>query len=241
MTNDAPLIEMQSVKKTYPMGDLTVHALRGLDLTVARGEFIVLLGPSGSGKTTTLNILGGLDRPSDGRVAVDGEEIGRFDEQRLIGYRRRKVGFIFQFFNLIPTLTALENIEFALALTQSGRTLKTRAMDLLSAVSLQDRAGHFPSQLSGGEQQRVAIARSLANKPPLLLADEPTGNLDVETGRQVLKAIRDLNQSEGTTVVLVTHNVSIAPMADRVVRVHDGSVARIEANPHPAPVAELAW
>jgi putative ABC transport system ATP-binding protein len=235
------LIEMQSVRKTYPMGDLTVHALRGLDLTVARGEFIVLLGPSGSGKTTTLNILGGLDRPSDGRVIVDGEEIARFSEKRLTSYRRAKVGFIFQFFNLIPTLTALENVEFALALTHSWRSLKNRALELLTAVSLQDRANHFPSQLSGGEQQRVAIARSLANNPPLLLADEPTGNLDIETGRQVLQAIRDLNQREGATVVLVTHNVSIAPMADRVVRLHDGSVARIESNPDPAPVAELAW
>ncbi len=235
------LIEMQSVRKTYPMGDLTVHALRGLNLTVARGEFIILLGPSGSGKTTTLNILGGLDRPSDGRVIVDGEDIARYNERYLTGYRRTKVGFIFQFFNLIPTLTALENVEFALALTQSGRSLKNRALELLTAVSLQDRADHFPSQLSGGEQQRVAIARSLASKPSLLLADEPTGNLDIEMGRQVLQAIRDLNQCEGATVVLVTHNVSIAPMADRVVRLHDGSVAHIESNPNPAPVAELAW
>jgi putative ABC transport system ATP-binding protein len=235
------LIEMQSVRKTYPMGDLTVYALRGLDLTIARGEFIVLLGPSGSGKTTTLNILGGLDRPSDGRVLVDGDEIARFNERRLTGYRRTKVGFIFQFFNLIPTLTALENVEFALALTQSRRSLKNQALELLAAVSLQDRADHFPSQLSGGEQQRVAIARSLANKPPLLLADEPTGNLDVETGRQVLQAIRDLNQRQGATVMLVTHNVSIAPMADRVVRLHDGLVAHIESNPNPASVAELAW
>jgi len=239
--SETPLIEMQSVDKTYPMGDLTVHALRGLELTVRRGEFIVLLGPSGSGKTTTLNILGGLDRPSGGRVVVDGEEIARFGERRLTGYRRSKVGFIFQFFNLIPTLTARENIEFALALTASGRPVRDRARELLAAVSLQDRADHFPSQLSGGEQQRVAIARSLANHPPLLLADEPTGNLDVETGRQVLQAIRDLNRREGATVVLVTHNVSIAPMADRVVRLHDGSVARIETNPSPAPVAELAW
>jgi putative ABC transport system ATP-binding protein len=236
-----PLIEMRSVRKTYPMGDLTVHALRGLDLTVARGEFIVLLGPSGSGKTTTLNILGGLDRASDGKVIVDGEEIARFNERALTSYRRTKVGFIFQFFNLIPTLTALENVEFALALTHSRRSLKNQAQELLAAVSLQERADHFPSQLSGGEQQRVAIARSLANKPPLLLADEPTGNLDIETGRQVLQAIRDLNQREGATVVLVTHNVSIAPMADRVVRLHDGSVARIESNPNPAMVAELAW
>jgi putative ABC transport system ATP-binding protein len=236
-----PLIEMNSVRKNYPMGDLTVHALRGLNLTVARGEFIVLLGPSGSGKTTTLNILGGLDRPSDGKVVVDGEEIALFNEKRLTSYRRAKVGFIFQFFNLIPTLTALENVEFALALTRPRISLKNQALELLAAVSLQDRADHFPSQLSGGEQQRVAIARSLANKPPLLLADEPTGNLDIETGRQVLQAIRDLNRREGATVVLVTHNVSIAPMADRVVRLHDGSVASIETNPDPAPVAELAW
>ena len=235
------LIEMQSVRKTYPMGDLTVHALRGLDLTVARGEFIVLLGPSGSGKTTTLNILGGLDRPSDGRVVVDGEEIVRFSERRLTVYRRAKVGFIFQFFNLIPTLNALENVEFALALTQSGRSLKNRAQELLAAVSLQDRADHFPSQLSGGEQQRVAIARALANHPPLLLCDEPTGNLDVDTGRQVLQALRDVNQNENATVVLVTHNTSIAPMADRVVRLHNGMVYREEVNPEPQPVADLAW
>jgi putative ABC transport system ATP-binding protein len=235
------LIELHLVRKTYPMGDLTVHALRGLDLAVARGEFIVLLGPSGSGKTTALNILGGLDRPSGGTVIVDGEDLTRFSERRLTSYRRTKIGFIFQFFNLIPTLSALENVEFALALTQSQHELKYRARELLAAVSLQDRADHFPSQLSGGEQQRVAIARSLANKPPLLLADEPTGNLDVETGRQVLQAIRDLNYREGATVVLVTHNVSIAPMADRVVRLHDGAVAQIESNPNPAPVAELVW
>jgi putative ABC transport system ATP-binding protein len=236
-----PLIEMDSINKTYPMGDLTVHALRGLNLTIDRGEFIVLLGPSGSGKTTTLNILGGLDRPTGGRIVVDGEEIAQFNEARLAKYRRTKVGFVFQFFNLIPTLTARENVEFALALTQHGQSVRNRALDFLGLVSLQDRADHFPSQLSGGEQQRVAIARSLANRPPLLLCDEPTGNLDVETGRQVLQAIRTLNQDEGTTIILVTHNTSIAPMADRVVRLHDGTVYRIESNPHPAPVADLAW
>jgi putative ABC transport system ATP-binding protein len=239
--NSQPIIEMQAVTKNYPMGEVTVHALRGLDLTVARGEFIVLLGPSGSGKTTTLNILGGLDRPSDGKIVVDGEEIARFNEKRLTGYRRAKVGFIFQFFNLIPTLTALENVEFALALTQSRRSLKNRAQELLSAVSLQDRADHFPSQLSGGEQQRVAIARALANHPPLLLCDEPTGNLDVDTGHQVLQALRDVNQNENATIVLVTHNTSIAPMANRVVRLHNGMVHREEVNPEPLPVADLAW
>jgi len=235
------IIEMQVVTKNYPMGEVTVHALRGLDLAVDRGEFIVLLGPSGSGKTTTLNILGGLDRPTDGRVVVDGEEITRFSDRRLTGYRRVKVGFIFQFFNMIPTLTALENIEFALALTQSGHTSKNRAHELLATVSLQDRADHFPSQLSGGEQQRVAIARALANHPPLLLCDEPTGNLDVDTGRQVLQALRDVNQNENATVVLVTHNTSIAPMASRVVRLHNGIVDREEINSEPRPVADLAW
>ena len=235
------IIEMQAVTKSYPMGEVTVHALRGLDLTVARGEFIVLLGPSGSGKTTTLNLVGGLDRPSGGRLAVDGEEITSFDENRLTEYRRRKVGFIFQFFNLIPTLTAHENVEFALALTQRGRSMHTQARDFLAMVGLQDRADHFPSQLSGGEQQRVAIARALANHPSLLLCDEPTGNLDVDTGRQVLQALRDLNQNENATVVLVTHNTSIAPMANRVVRLHNGRVDREAVNPEPRPVADLAW
>lgn len=239
--NTGPIVEMQAVTKNYPMGEVTVHALRGLDLAVARGEFVVLLGPSGSGKTTTLNLVGGLDRPSGGRLAVDGEEIAAFGKARLAEYRRTKVGFIFQFFNLIPTLTALENVEFALALTQRGRSLGTQARDFLAMVGLQDRAAHFPSQLSGGEQQRVAIARALANHPPLLLCDEPTGNLDVETGRQVLQVLRDLNQNDGATVVLVTHNTSIAPMAHRVVRLHNGMVYREEANPEPRPVADLAW
>ena len=235
------IIEMQAVNKNYPMGEVTVHALRGLDLTVTRGEFIVLLGPSGSGKTTTLNLVGGLDRPSGGLLVVDGEEISRFNEKLLTKYRREKVGFIFQFFNLIPTLTALENVEFALALTQRGRSVHSQANDFLAMVGLQDRADHFPSQLSGGEQQRVAIARALANHPPLLLCDEPTGNLDVDTGRQVLQALRDVNQKENATVVLVTHNTSIAPMANRVVRLHNGIVDREEINPEPQPVAELAW
>ena len=239
--NSQLIIEMQSVTKNYPMGEIIVHALRGLDLAVTRGEFIVLLGPSGSGKTTTLNLVGGLDRPSGGRLVVDGEEITGFNETRMTRYRREKVGFIFQFFNLIPTLTAHENVEFALALTQRGRTAHAQARDFLAMVGLQDRAGHFPSQLSGGEQQRVAIARALANHPPLLLCDEPTGNLDVDTGRQVLQALRDANQNENATIVLVTHNTSIAPMANRVVRLHNGMVYREEINPEPQPVADLAW
>ncbi len=235
------IIEMQAVTKNYPMGEVTVHALRGLDLAVTRGEFIVLLGPSGSGKTTTLNLVGGLDRPSSGRLVVDGEDITSFKESRLTEYRRKKVGFVFQFFNLIPTLTALENVEFALALSRHGKSLNSQARDFLAMVGLQDRADHFPSQLSGGEQQRVAIARALANHPPLLLCDEPTGNLDVDTGRQVLQALRDVNRNENATVLLVTHNTSIAAMANRVVRLHNGMVDREEINPEPRPVADLAW
>ena len=239
--NQQLLIEMQSVTKTYPMGEVTVHALNGLNLNVNRGEFIVLLGPSGSGKTTTLNLIGGLDRPTAGNLTVNGEEITGLNETRLAEYRRKSVGFIFQFFNLIPTLTAAENVEFALALTRRGEALRPPALKFLAMVGLQDRADHFPSQLSGGEQQRVAIVRALANRPPLLLCDEPTGNLDVGTGHQVLQSLRDLNKNEGATVVLVTHNTSIAPMADRIVRLHDGAVSTIDVNPDPTPVAELAW
>ena len=232
------LIELQELTRIYQMGEVTVTALDGLELCIERGEFIVLLGPSGSGKTTTLNLIGGLDRPTSGDVIVEGEAIGGYDEERLNRYRRRKVGFIFQFFNLIPTLTAGENVEFALSLTGSDGQ---RASDLLELVGLGPRADHFPSQLSGGEQQRVAIARALANRPPVLLCDEPTGNLDVETGRHILQVLRDLSEGEGATVVLVTHNTAIAPMADRVVRLRDGAVDHVEHNETPRPVGELNW
>ncbi len=235
------LIQLEQVTKDYPMGQVTVHALRELDLAVAAGEFVVLLGPSGCGKTTTLNIIGGLDRPTGGQVLVEGEDITRYSEEQLTAYRRHKVGFVFQFFNLIPTLTAAENVEFALALTDTRHDLKPRAVELLDRVGLRERADHFPSQLSGGEQQRVAIARSLANDPALLLCDEPTGNLDADTGHQVLSVIRDLNRRQGATVILVTHNTAIAPMADRVIRLHNGAVERVEANTSPIPVAELTW
>jgi putative ABC transport system ATP-binding protein len=221
------LIELSQVTKSYPMGQVTVHALRGLDLDIARGEFVVLLGPSGCGKTTTLNLIGGLDKPTSGRILIEGEDIARYNQDRLADYRRRKVGFVFQFFNLIPTLSAAENIEFALALNDHARDLHGRALELLSLVGLRERADHFPSQLSGGEQQRVAIARALANEPAVLLCDEPTGNLDADTGHQVLQVIRDLNRREGATVVLVTHNAAIAPMADRVVRLRNGMIDRV--------------
>ena len=239
---DQHLIQLQNLNKDYQMGDVTVHALRDLNLDFAAGEFLVLLGPSGSGKTTTLNLIGGLDRASSGRILMQGEDITQYNSKQLTAYRRTKIGFIFQFFNLIPTLTASENVEFALALVEKdGRRLQDRARELLDLVGLADRADHFPSQLSGGEQQRVAIARALANRPPVMLCDEPTGNLDVETGRRVLQVMRDLNRQEGTTVVLVTHNTAIAPMADRVVRLHSGRISEIVENASPVPVSELNW
>ena len=236
------LIDIRDLTRHYQMGEVTVTALQGLNLEIRAGEFIVLLGPSGSGKTTTLNLIGGLDKPTSGQILVQNKDITQFSERELVRYRRREVGFIFQFFNLIPTLTASENVEFALKLNGfNGRQSAQKAMELLSLVSLEDRAGHFPAELSGGEQQRVSIARALANSPALLLCDEPTGNLDVSTGHQVLQAIRDLNQRDNTTVVLVTHNTAIAPMADRVIRLRDGKIDTIEVNESPEPVAELAW
>jgi putative ABC transport system ATP-binding protein len=237
-----PLIELRTLARDYRMGEVTVHALRGLDLVINRGEFVVLLGPSGCGKTTTLNLVGGLDRPTSGAVIVGGHDIAHYDERQLTAYRRRMVGFVFQFFNLIPTLTAAENVELALALAESdGRRQRQEAVALLALVGLEERAHHFPAQLSGGEQQRVAIARALAAHPPVILCDEPTGNLDAATGQQVLQVIGGLNRQEGATVLLVTHNTAIAPVADRVVRLRDGQIDYVEANAQPVPVAELVW
>jgi putative ABC transport system ATP-binding protein len=235
------LIQLEKVTKDYAMGQGVVHALRGLNLEVEAGELVVLLGPSGCGKTTTLNVVGGLDRPTSGAVVVNGDDISLFDDRKMTAYRRASVGFIFQFFNLIPTLTAAENVEFALTLVDSNRKTREGALELLELVGLRERSDHFPSELSGGEQQRVSIARALANKPSVLLCDEPTGNLDVGTGIQVLAAIRELNRTEGTTVLIVTHNSAIAPFADKIVRLHDGTIDRIERVDEPRPVSELVW
>jgi putative ABC transport system ATP-binding protein len=234
------MIELKKVEKSYPMGELVVHALRGIDLCIEDGEFVILLGPSGCGKTTTLNLIGGLDRPTSGQVIVQGEDIAKYNETQMARYRRSQVGFVFQFFNLIPTLTANENVEFALGLTQHNH-LAEKSRQLLELVGLGEYANQFPSQLSGGQQQRVAIARALANQPTVLLCDEPTGNLDADTGRQVLEVIHHLNETQGTTVILVTHNTAISPLANRVVHLHDGMVNLVEENKEPAPVAELVW
>ena len=236
------LVEARSLTREYRMGEVTVQALRGVDLEVAEGEVVVMLGPSGSGKTTLLNLLGGLDTPTSGDVVVAGESIGGHDARQLADYRARKVGFVFQFFNLLPSLTAAENVEFALALVERDRkTAAGRAVELLDLVGLAERADHFPGQLSGGEQQRVAIARALANSPDLLLCDEPTGSLDVETGRTVLTVLHDTGEQTGAAIVLVTHNAAIAPMADRVVHLRDGRIERDTRKRKPKAASELTW
>jgi putative ABC transport system ATP-binding protein len=245
---DDAVIQMSGVTKTYPMGEVEVHALRGIELGVQRGRMVVILGPSGCGKTTTLNLIGGLDRPSSGSLVVGGEDIARMNDARLTRYRREQVGFVFQFFNLIPTLSAAENIELALTLNRDRTRrprgnggMRKRAQELLGLVGLEERTDHFPSQLSGGEQQRVAIARSLANDPSVLLCDEPTGNLDLETGVQVLGAIRDLNRRQGATVILVTHNSAIAPIADQIVRLRNGVIEKIEDVQEPIELSQVSW
>lgn len=240
MTKNA-IIECQKVSRQYQMGEVTVEALQGIDLELARGEIVVLLGPSGSGKTTTLNVIGGLDKVTGGKVLFEGTDITNFDDRRLTEYRRNSVGFVFQFFNLIPSLTAVENIEFALEIGDRKGDEQERAREFLKLVGLENRADHFPSQLSGGEQQRVAVARALSNHPPLLLCDEPTGNLDVGMGRQVLGVIEEFNQNNDTTVLLITHNTAIAAMGNRIIRLRDGQIDQIEVNADRHAAETLEW
>ena len=235
-------VRLQNVTKTYQMGEVQVSALCGLDLAVQEGEFVVIVGPSGSGKTTTLNLIGGLDTPTSGELIVAGTDIASYDENALTAYRRDQIGFIFQFFNLLPTLTASENVEFALELVEGdGHNVHQRALALLERVGLAERADHFPSQLSGGEQQRVAIARALAKDPPILLADEPTGNLDFRMGQKVLGVMQDLNRQEGRTVILVTHNTVIGQIGHRVIHLHDGQVAQVKVHEEPLDARQIAW
>ncbi len=219
------------------MGEVQVHALRGIDLELYQGEFIVLLGASGSGKSTLLNILGGLDVPSSGTVQYQDHDLSTFKESVLTGYRREHVGFVFQFYNLIPSLSARENI----ALVTEISTNPLPPDEALALVNLSDRADHFPAQLSGGEQQRVAIARAIAKRPDVLLCDEPTGALDIGTGIVVLEALAKVNRELGTTTVVITHNVAIADMADRVIRLSDGKISNIEINSRKKVPAELSW
>jgi putative ABC transport system ATP-binding protein len=230
-------ISLKDVSKRYRVGNTVVRAVEHLSMEIERGEFVVILGPSGSGKTTLLNLLGGLEYADEGSICVDNEWVNQMDENALTLYRRRKVGFIFQFFNLLPTLTTHENV----ALTAEMSADSYDPAVLLGQVKLGDRMEHFPGQLSGGQQQRVAIARALAKKPALVLADEPTGSLDIETGIEVLDVMRSLNRETGQTFVLVTHNAAIAQMADRVIRIGNGTVQRVDMNPSPLNPRELSW
>lgn len=232
-----PVFMAKSLRKTYQMGEVQVHALQDIDLTIYRGEFIVLLGPSGSGKSTLLNILGGLDRPSSGSARFEEHELTGASDADLTRYRREHVGFVFQFYNLIPSLTVRENVELVTDIAQNPMP----AMEALRMVGLADRVDHFPSQLSGGEQQRVAIARAIVKRPEVLLCDEPTGALDYQTGKLVLEVIERINQELGTTAIVITHNAAIAGMADRVLYLGGGRIQRVEKNDHKIKPSELSW
>ena len=237
-------IELHEIRKTYQVGENIVTALDGFSVDIEAGEFAVVLGPSGSGKTTFLNILGGLEQADSGEIIVDGERISGLSEAKLTAYRRHKVGFVFQFFNLLPTLTALENVRLSAEMEEKKSVSVQRpysAQEVLERVGLGDRMEHYPGQLSGGQQQRVAVARALAKNPALVLADEPTGSLDFSTGIDVLEVMRSLNREAGQTFVLVTHNSAIAQMADRVIRVGDGVVHSVDLNPQPVEPRNLRW
>ena len=228
---------LENVSRVYPMGEVEVRALDRVDLDIFKGEFTVVLGPSGSGKSTLLNLLGGLDRPTEGRVFFYDQDLNRLSDRELAKFRRDKVGFVFQFFNLVPTLTALENVELAAAIAG----IKSDAKKYLDLVGLGTRADNFPSKLSGGEQQRVAIARALVKEPEIILCDEPTGALDYETGVAVLRVLADINREAGHNVMVITHNAAIAAMAHRVVYLRSGRVDRVDVNRSPVEPEEVRW
>jgi putative ABC transport system ATP-binding protein len=232
-----PLFDIRDLAKVYSMGEVEVHALRQVSLTLDEGQFVVLLGPSGSGKSTLLNIIGGLDVPTSGQVFYRETELTRADDAALTSYRRRHVGFVFQFYNLIPSLTALENVALVTEISDDPMP----PAEALRLVNLDERGTHFPAQLSGGEQQRVAIARAIAKRPAVLLCDEPTGALDISTGVVVLEALAQVNTELGTTTVVITHNAAIAQMADRVIRLADGRVVSVEDRTSKLAPRELSW
>ena len=230
-------VALKNVKKIYQMGEVQIMAAAGIDFEIRRGEFAVVVGPSGAGKTTVLNILGGMDTATEGEVLVDGEDIARYSPRQLTAYRRNDIGFVFQFYNLVPNLTALENVELALQICKDPMDAET----VMKEVGLGDRMKNFQAQLSGGEQQRVSIARALAKNPKLLLCDEPTGALDYNTGKAILKLLQDTCRERGMTVILITHNSAIAPMADRVIHIKNGRVEKIIENEHPVSVETIEW
>ena len=231
------IVEMENVQKVYHMGEVEIRAADSITFSIEKGEFTVIVGPSGAGKTTVLNILGGMDTCDGGKVLVDGEDISGYRNRNLTSYRRNDIGFVFQFYNLVQNLTALENVELA---TQICRN-PLDAAQVLREVGLEERMDNFPAQLSGGEQQRVAIARALAKNPKLLLCDEPTGALDYNTGKAILKLLQDTCREKGMTVVVITHNSAIAPMADRVIQIKNGRVTAMNVNQHPVSVETIEW
>ena len=230
-------VRLENVTKIYKMGEVEIHAADGIDFSISKGEFVVIVGPSGAGKTTVLNILGGMDTATAGKVLVDGKDVAKYTPKMLTGYRRDDIGFVFQFYNLVPNLTALENVELALQICKEPLDAKS----VLEDVGLGDRLDNFPAQLSGGEQQRVSIARALAKNPKLLLCDEPTGALDYNTGKAILKLLQDPCRQKGMTVIVITHNSAIAPMADRIIHIKNGKVSGMELNPNPVPVETIEW
>ena len=230
-------VEFQNVSKTYHMGEVEIHALRDATFEVEQGELVVIVGPSGAGKTTLLNILGGMDTLTEGKVFLDGKEVSALNKKELTRYRRDDVGFVFQFYNLVGNLTALENVELANQICKNPLDAET----VLKEVGLEERIKNFPSQLSGGEQQRVAIARALAKTPKLLLCDEPTGALDYQTGKTILKLLQDTGRKSGMTVIIITHNAALTDMADRVIQVRNGTVSSVATNPHPMDISEIEW
>ncbi len=230
-------IEFENICKEYKMGEVKIKALENTNFSIEKGELVVIVGPSGAGKTTTLNILGGMDTATSGKVNVDGKEVTKLKNKELIKYRREDIGFVFQFYNLVQNLTAKENVELATQICKDSLD----PTEVLEKVGLKDRMNNFPSQLSGGEQQRVAIARAIAKNPKLLLCDEPTGALDYKTGKQILKLLQDTARKENMTVLIITHNTAIAPMADKVIHFKNGTAEKIEINEKPQPIEEIEW
>ncbi len=230
-------IELKDVVKTYKMGEIEIKALDNVSFPIEKGEFVIVVGPSGAGKTTVLNILGGMDKATSGEIIIDGTDIGKFNEKALTKFRRDDVGFVFQFYNLVQNLTALENVE----LSSQMKADALDAADILAEVGLGSRLDNFPSQLSGGEQQRVSIARAIAKNPKLLLCDEPTGALDYITGKSILKLLQDMCREKNMTVVVITHNSALTPMADKIIKIKNGQVDRILINENPTPVEQIEW
>ena len=230
-------VKLDKVSKIYKMGEVEIRAVDNISFEISKGEFVVVVGPSGAGKTTVLNILGGMDTATKGNVFVDGSNIAKYNSHQLTAYRRDDIGFVFQFNNLVPNLTALENVELAMQICKNPLDAKK----VLCEVGLEDRMGNFPAQLSGGEQQRVSIARALAKNPKLLLCDEPTGALDYQTGKAILKLLQDMCREKGMTVIVITHNSALTPMADRVIHIKNGTVSAMELNTDPTPVEEIEW